>query len=290
MYHNFNVAKDFVVYETNNPEEVKDFKTAIVVDGEEIEMNRELDKNHVKEIKNAILNYPGIDDLIPELRLVVYNGIIIVADGNHTLNAFRLAWAEGSTAVMRFRFLKANPQTEEELRDLIIQMNNTQKKWGIKDIVRAYVNARDESISFLNNFAESHSLCRNRGKENGKPSIRYAGAFFRGENVTRAVRNKTFVALTDEEKKYGVAIYPEVEALVGAVNWTKNNWLETFIQGWWKVGNNPFVREVLDKYSFDAFVEYVKNNSMTWEQKPSRDYWENIFISAVHSFSASQMV
>lgn len=289
MYHNFNVAKDFVVYETNNPEEVKDFKTAIVVDGEEIEMNRELDKKHVKEIKDAILNYPGIDDLIPELRLVVYNGIIIVADGNHTLNAFRDAWAEGSTAVMRFRFLKANPQTEEELRELIIQMNNTQKKWGIKDIVRAYVNARDKSISFLNNFAESHSLCRNRGKENGKPSIRYAGAFFKGENVTNAVKNRTLI-ITDEEKEYGFAIYPEVEALVGAVGWTKNNWLETFIQGWWKVGNNPFVREVLDKYSFDAFVEYVKNNSMTWEQKPSRDYWDSIFTAAVHSFAASQMV
>lgn len=287
MRHKFSIAKDFVVYETNNPEEVKDFKTAIVVDGEEIEMNRELDKKHVKEIKDAILENPGIDDLIPELRLVIFNGIVIVADGNHTLNAFRLAWSEGSTAVMRFRFLKENPQTEEELRDLIIQMNNTQKKWGIKDIVRAYVNARDESISFLNDFAENHTLCRKR--EKGKPSIRYAGAFFKGENVTNAVKNRTLI-ITEEEKEYGFAIYPEVEALVGAVGWTKNNWLETFIQGWWKVGKNPFVREVLDKYSFDDFVEYVKNNCMTWEQKPSRDYWESTFTSAVYAFAASQMI
>lgn len=275
----FKIDTDYAVYKTNNPEDVKDFKTVFENDGKFTEFQRELKPKHVKEIKNAIMSDPYVSYFIPPIRVGFYGGQIIVADGNHTLNAFRAAWAEGSKAYMRIVFMDL-PQTEEALRQRIIEINNTQMAWRIHDYVKSKADAGRACVVDLLDFATTHSLCQSKGKK-AAPSTRYAGAFFKGYNVTNEIKNDTLI-ITEEDKEFGYTIYPQVQAMVDTLGWQKNNWLETFIQGWWEVSRDKAYAEILKKYGFETFISHFNELTQSWKPVCRKKEWESCFRTALY--------
>lgn len=274
-------------YLVNDPELVKDFHC--VVNGHNFQ--RELNLAHVKEIKDAILGKRKEDIAMFNKYGVKYEGEFIhairvdrktgiVADGNHTLHAFREAWAEGSKAYMKVMLIDLPTDEEELLLWVIKDINNSQLPWNIFDYTLTAANTGNVSVINLVEFAKSHPLCM-RGKKALKISVRTAGCFLKGENVTNSIKGND-ISVTQDDIDFGEQMYEEIDAMMNELKYTKNNWFECFIKAWYSIRKDDVVyNKIINNTGFDTFLKHIKKLSIDWQLISRKAYWEKMFRTAL---------
>ena len=258
------------VYFVNDPELVKDF--TCVIDGKDY--NRELKPAHVKEIRDTIMNSEFGGKYIVPIRVDLKSRLVV--DGNHTLKAFREAWELGSTEFIKVMLIDL-PDDEEKRRKIIIDINNTQKPWKIQDYTKNLANFGNTAVFNLLKFAEQHPLCM----YHNKPSIRTAGCFLKGDNISKDIKNESIIVTTDEIENAEV-MYKEVEQMMAILKYTRNNWFESFVKAWYDVKSDPVYMKTIKGFGgMPTFLAHLPELSADWQLNARKSYWQKAFRTAL---------
>lgn len=257
------------IYLYDNIDIIKNFTS--ILDG--IDLNRVIKQPHVNVIYEEIMNGHFHGEFIAEVRVDINTNVIV--DGNHTVSAYKKAWENGSDAIMKVKYM--NIPDKKYILPIMKAINNTQKPWGIHDFNEANIKEGDKGSIDLYSFAESHPLCMKKNKVN----IRYSSCFLLGYNATKEIKNAC-LEVTTKDKEFAETIYNEVDSMLNALLYQKNNWLESFIKAWYKIRKTDHVyNEILDKYGFNTFLKYIYELSNGWQLISRSSYWEGAFRTAI---------
>lgn len=260
-------------YFVNDPELVKDF--GCVLNG--VDFNRQLDEQHVKDIMNVILNGEYGGKYIAPIRVDEVSHVVL--DGNHTLEAFRRAWANGSKEKIKIMFVDV-PDDVMKLHRIVADINSGNLKWDIDDFSTAQEKLGIPYMVKLKEFAETHPLCIT-GKKKQKISYRTVGCFLKGGNITNNIMKET-LEITGEELEFAETIYQEIDKMMDVLKYTKNNWFESFIKAWYSIRKDDIVyNKIINNTGFDTFLKHIKKLSIDWQLISRKAYWEKMFRTAL---------
>ena len=257
----------------NDPELVKDF--SCVLNG--VDFNRQLNEPHVKEIMDVILNGEYGGKYIAPIRVDKVSHVVL--DGNHTLEAFRRAWASGSKEMIKIIFVDV-PDDADKLHKIVVDINKGTRSWRIDDFSCSQTKLGTPYMIKLKVFAETHPLCIT-GKKNQKISYRTVGCFLKGGNITNNIMKES-LEITGEELEFAEKIYQEIDKMMNVLKYTKNNWFESFIKAWYSIRKDDAVyNKIINNTGFNTFVEHIKELSVDWQLISRKAYWEKMFRTAL---------
>jgi hypothetical protein len=136
----------------NNKDEIIGFiyKTSDLTKFKTIFGNRDVDKNHVKEIKESIKQFTYIGESI------IVNEKFEVIDGQHRLEACKQLQAEGENNVFIHYSIK-----EGYGQDEMVIVNTNSKDWNIDTHIASQATRGNESYQFILDAKKDFNMCTN---------------------------------------------------------------------------------------------------------------------------------
>lgn len=231
-----------------------------------IDGNREINKNRVKKIYNAIVNNEHISPIEVDINTM---GII---DGQHRFEAYKRLWKDKKTDYkVRILFIDI---PKNELQTIIFHKNQNQKSWSAKDKVSHLRYNENPTIKILDDFCKGKDLLVDKGKKGQKD--RYAIAFLKGTNAINNVLNQT-ITITKAEIEIGEKRYNEIVRMCKVLKIDNLNGLsEGFIQAWYefrnKIDKNLIYEQIGEIFYFTMLKENMPQGNCT-----SKRAWLNRF-------------
>lgn len=242
--------------------------------------NRDLNKSHIKKIENAILEGRYKAKFIAPIRIDI--NTMKVIDGQHRYNAFKGAWAKGSTEMMRVVF-EDLPNDEREKLDVVVDINSTTSNWSINAYQKRLREEGNEHMLNIEQFGRTHALCQKKNKKGEVTGIypRYVYAIVLGKNATSEVKSGV-VKVTDVDVKFGEQMYKELEMLVSTLGYEMNSWFESFACAWHNIRkNDKMYCAVIDKIGMDVILNNIKRYFEGWHLVTRKTEWEQRFRTAI---------
>lgn len=235
------------------------------------ESNRDIDENHVKNIKKAILAGIPMPDVIIELRTLK------IIDGQHRLAAIRELMEEGYEVSISVVF-KDYGGSEDAAMAFAHSINANQKGWTDKNYVGYWkTKPNHQAYAELEKFASTHSLCysiRKTGNLKGTKNLKLttAARLVLGPDFKRkSIREGGFKASADdfENAAYYHNEINRILTIKGYVTPEKTcpnigNSFESMITGWINFRNKPQTMRRMEKVGgFDGYCLRVDNLDMS---------------------------
>lgn len=246
------------------------------------EDNRELDKKHINEIQTDIDKVPFKSKFFSPIRVDI--NTMGVADGQHRLEAFKKAWKEGSTEVMRVIF-EDYPTTNDgrDRMTIISRINGTNKNWGVKDHQHRLLVEDNTNMVNVADFGKTHRICQKINKKGEVVDFypRYAFAILLGRNATKEVKDGT-IKVSKKDLEFGEKMNAELEKLVDALGYEINSWFESFAHAWYNIRKNDNANSaIVDELGIDTICKYIFNYFNGWHPVTRKTEWENRFRTAL---------
>lgn len=251
-------------YSTEKVYTVSDLKT--VNSFTLFERNRDIDENHAKKIKNAILRGEDVGTAEIELRTLK------IIDGQHRLEALRQVLEEGGQGSINIVF-KDFRGNEDAAMEYAHSLNAYQKGWTDKNYL-AYYKPKIDVYRKLEEFASNNSLCYNimkSGKNKGKKNLKLttAARLVMGPNFQRSAIKEGKFNATDEDFLTAVDYHNEIRRILqikGYVTEEKNlpnmgNSFEAMITAWINFRNATW-RQMEKIGGFDAYCLRIPHLNM----------------------------
>lgn len=248
--------------------------------------NRELDKNLVKKYYKSMLEGAS-DDLIGEMTIDVKTNQIY--DGQHRIEAYKLASKEGFNRPLRVKFINA-PENLDEQRQLINDINNG-KHWNDKDHIHSHIDGNND-LKRLQTFCLNHPRLfkeKKTGKDKGTKKIFYRrGAAIVTGNQTyykKSLKDGTFRASEDDWND-AETVYNEIMKILDVTklsNQTDIPAFEGIINGWYKVRNDIKQIRKINKLPHKMDDVYEAMETMDSRHTTSADIWQGRFEAAIEN-------
>lgn len=242
--------------------------------------NRHIDIQHVKSIAKAYL----AGSYVPPIEVNVQTSY--VDEGNHRLEAYRMAQKTGYDKPIEVHFIDIKP--EEELKYMITRNTNT-KGWSLNDYVYAFReegNAYDKIISICESdeFGLLHKINPKTGKMTIKP--RYFGDMCFGKQPDFYIKSGDLDKyLTPYYLEKGIAVYKEIEKILEKLQLpynTQGGTLEALIIGWMNAkdavsnDHHNWLKYLDNKY--DTAIECMSKETVDTSACTNYAEWRDRFI------------
>lgn len=215
--------------------------TQIKFNGVNRDVNSCLVSKYAKTMKDE-----GVDNFVPIMVNAETNNVL---DGQHRVKAFIKAiengWLDPNATLSAKYIYKADEESEVKQ---IINYNNEQSHWSLEHYIKSYIKQGNENYIKLNNFCETHILCK---AKSGHNNARYGYAIITGEAGGAKLKGG-LVTISDEQIKIGEVVHNEIFEIFKILGLgTTGNTVEAFALAW---HDN---REV---YSFKEWTKAFKKN------------------------------
>ena len=233
------------IYMYNNIDAVSKFNT---FDG-----NRNLSKSHVSEICKDIQGgdkNPYKAKFFSPIRIDI--NTMCVADGQHRLEAFKMAWNNGSNEPMKVVF---EDYPSERIMDIISKINSSSKNWTVTDYIHKMEQEQEPSMVNITDFGMTHRLCQKLNKKGEVVDYypRYASAILFGKNFTKDIKNGS-VHITEGQLSFGNKMHDELQMLIDALGYELNSWFESFAHAWYEIRSTD--------YGYNQYIDTIGLNTI----------------------------
>lgn len=242
--------------------------------------NRDLIKSHIRDIFKTITESKYGAKYIAPIR-VDFSTMKII-DGQHRYEAFKMAWAKGSTEVMEVRF-EDLPLEEKQKLDVVVEINSSTSSWSCMAYQKRLREEGNEDILNIEEFGKTHKLCQKINKKGKVTGIypRYVYAIVLGKNVTKEVKQGS-LKVTNKDIEFGEQMHRELEMLVNALGYEINTWFESFAHAWYNIRKNDRANSnLIDELGMKPICENIKDYFQGWNLITRKTEWENRFRTAI---------
>lgn len=204
----------------------------------------------IKQMAKDILE--GRAEFMPPIT--VTNGTFYLLDGQHRLEAFKIAWEQGSKQPLRVRYVDC---PEDKMIEVIIAMQKG-KDWTNYDYFESFVKQGNESAVKLKQFAEKHPEFLMR--KDGRVSLHITAAMLYGDGrkFDSMLRKNIFLPITEQEFKRAEKLCSEVSALAKRFGWNRGNWTESMVGAWHQCRNDEKLSTMVNCVGFKDFVNSLQ--------------------------------
>lgn len=229
------------IYEYSDSELVKQFKT--------FHLNRKINNKRVSELANAYCDEKGY---IPPI--IVDINTLINGEGNHRRNG----WLIASVSLRKnLQVIYVNCQSEKDLVDWIITINNKGKSWQTRDYYYSLLADNNPYVKAMNEFIHNpkHSLLLTK---RGIPQIRYALAMF---NVNEGSLKNRKIQFGCNAVDNAEIMYRDFEKMFNVLGWNSGPWIEYLLKVWYSIRikkEDEIVYNRLDTIGIDYFISQMK--------------------------------
>lgn len=252
------------VYRYNNADAVKSFKF--------FNGNRDTKFSNVKNIDAQIERNEYGGQFIP--TIIVDINTMGVVDGQNRLEAFRKAWANGSTEELRVLFIDV-PTT---YIDNLIRVLQNGKKWDNKDFFTRGKGNNVQACFDLEDWGMKHELCRDSRGCN----ISYTMAFLYGKRMDKEVKSLS-LTLSKEQIDNAEKVYSEVEALIKALGYRRMAWLEPFTHAWFELREEPLYKMFINEMGMGYICGNIKSLMSEFQTTTKKAEWKAEFEKVLDS-------
>lgn len=242
--------------------------------------NRDFIPSQIRKIEKAILDGRYKAKFIAPIRIDINTMKII--DGQHRYNAFKRAWAKGSTEMMKVIF-EDLPDDEREKLDVVVDINSTTSNWSINAYQKRLREEGNEHMLNIEHFGKTHALCQKKNKKGEVTGFypRYVYAIVLGKNITQNIKNGD-IKVTDADIDFAEQIHNELERLIKALGYEVNSWFEPFACAWYNIRkNDKMYCSVIDKIGMDVILNNIKKYFEGWHLVTRKTEWEQRFRTAI---------
>lgn len=254
------------IYEYSDSEIVKKFNIT--------PLNRKVSQKRVKQLAIAYQNKAGyIPPIIVDIRTLT------IGEGQHR----RSGWLESPTNLRKnLQVIYVNCETEKDLIDWIITINNKGKSWQTRDYYYSLLADNNPYVKIMDTFIHenNHSLLLTK---RGIPQIRYALAMF---NVNESSLKNRRIQLGREAEDNAEIMYRDFEKMFGILGWNSSPWIEYLLKVWYSIRiekKDDILYNRLDTVGIDNFISKIKIMCDRYGINPSSktNEWRKFFHEAI---------
>jgi hypothetical protein len=204
--------------------------------------NRGIDKKHVEQMKNKLMDSPLKKFVCPIIVNLTTGNII---DGQHRATAFCEMIENGSISTSStIDVIYKEMHFEDEIR-YIDSVNSDVKNWQLTDAVNSKAKQNIDSYKMLLEFCKTHSLCH---ANNGTPKATYASIIILGKRPPSKLLRGGDVNFSKEQVEKAHYIHDEMVDIFKAIGIkSPTGWMiGTLAEAW---------HEVRNRYDFDTWLK-----------------------------------